>query len=80
VARGPGLLSSLKHRDFRLLMFAFSGSSIGSWAYNVALAVWIFEETGSPAWVGAATIARMVPAFLFSPTEGWSPTGTSGCG
>jgi len=70
VARGPGLLSSLKHRDFRLLMFAFSGSSIGSWAYNVALAVWIFEETGSPAWVGAATIARMVPAFLFSPYGG----------
>lgn len=70
MARGPGLLSSLKHRDFRLLMFAFSGSSIGSWAYNVALAVWIFEETGSPAWVGAATIARMVPAFLFSPYGG----------
>jgi MFS family permease len=67
---GPGLLSSLKHRDFRLLMFAFTGSSIGSWAYNVALAVWIFDETGSAAWVGAATIARFVPAFLFSPYGG----------
>jgi len=66
VSRRPGLLAGLKHRDFRLLMIAFSGSTVGNWAYNVALAVWIFDRTGSPAWVGAATIARFVPAFLFS--------------
>lgn len=47
-------------------MIAFSTSNIGSWAYNVALAVWIFDETGSAGWVGAATIARFVPALLFS--------------
>lgn len=62
----PGLFTSLKHRDFRLLMAAFTASAIGSWAYNVALAVWIFDETGSAAWVGAATIGRFVPALLFS--------------
>ncbi len=61
-----GLTSSLRHRDFRLLMGAFTASAIGSWAYNVALAVWIFGETGSAAWVGAATIGRFVPALLFS--------------
>ena len=66
----PELLASLRHRDFRLLMFAFTGSTIGSWAYNVALAVWVFQETHSPAWVGATTIARMVPAFLCSPYGG----------
>jgi MFS family permease len=60
------LTSSLKHRDFRLLIIAFSTSEIGSWAYNVALVVWIFEQTGSAAWVGASTIARFVPALLFS--------------
>jgi predicted MFS family arabinose efflux permease len=62
----PGLLTSLGHRDFRLLMTAFTASAVGSWAYNVALAVWIFDETGSAGWVGAATIGRFVPALLFS--------------
>jgi MFS family permease len=62
----PGLLTSLRHRDFRLLMAAFTASAVGSWAYNVALAVWIFDETGSAGWVGAATIGRFVPALLFS--------------
>lgn len=62
----PGLLTSLRHRDFRLLMTAFTASAIGSWAYEIALAVWIFDETGSAAWVGAATIGRCVPALLFS--------------
>lgn len=65
MAKGPGLTSSLKHRDFRLLMLAFTGSSIGSWAYNVALVVWIFDETGSAAWVGASTVVRFVPAMIF---------------
>jgi MFS family permease len=66
----PGLLSSLRHGDFRLLMVAFTASSIGSWAYNVALAVWIFDETGSAGWVGAATIGRFVPALVLSPYGG----------
>jgi MFS family permease len=47
-------------------MAAFTASAIGSWAYNIALAVWIFDETGSAGWVGAATIGRFVPALLFS--------------
>ena len=62
----PGLVTSLRHRDFRLLMAAFTASAIGGWAYNIALAVWIFDETGSAGWVGAATIGRFVPALLFS--------------
>jgi MFS family permease len=66
MSRTPGLLASLKHRDFRLLMGAFTASAIGSWAYNVALAVWIFDQTGSAGWVGVATIGRFVPALLFS--------------
>jgi hypothetical protein len=66
MSRGPGLLTSLRHRDYALLMGAFTTSAIGSWAYNVALAVWIFAETDSPGWVGAATICRFIPALLFS--------------
>ncbi len=62
----PGLLVSLKHEDFRLLMGAFVTSTVGSWAYNVALTVWIFQETHSAAWLGASTIGRFLPALLFS--------------
>lgn len=54
----PGLLSSLRHRDHRLLRGAFTASAIGSWAYNVALTVWIIDETGSAAWVGASSAYR----------------------
>src|SRR6476469_9166486 len=63
-ARG-GVLIPLRHRDFRLLMGAFAGSAAGSWAYNVALAVFVYEQTHSPAWVGAATVGRFVPSLVF---------------
>jgi MFS family permease len=58
--------SALRHRDYRWLVSAFIVSNIGSWAYNVALVVWVFEETESPAWAGAVSLARFVPALLFS--------------
>jgi len=57
-------MAPLRHRDFRLLITAFAVSASGSWAYNVALAVFIFEQTHSPAWVGAATVGRFVPSLL----------------
>src|SRR6476469_9331577 len=59
-----GVMAPLRHRDFRLLITAFAVSASGSWAYNVALAVFIFDQTHSPAWVGAATIGRFVPALV----------------
>ncbi|MGH8940925.1 MAG: MFS transporter, partial [Actinomycetes bacterium] len=59
------LLAPLRHRDFRLLTTSFAISFAGSWAYNVALAVFVFEQTGSAAWVGAATVGRFVPSMLF---------------
>ena len=58
------LRTPLAHRDFRLLMGAFAISCAGSWAYNVALAVYVFEQTDSLTWVGAATIGRFVPSLL----------------
>ncbi len=67
---GTGLTASLRHRDFRLLISAATLSITGSWAYNVALVVWIYEQTGSAAWVGASTVFRFVPALLFSPYSG----------
>jgi len=58
--------SALAHRDYRWLASAFVVSNIGSWAYNVALIVWVFETTGSTAWVAGASLARFLPALFFS--------------
>ena len=65
-----GLLSSLKHRDYRLLMSAFTISCIGTWAYNVALTVWIYDKTGSVSWIAATTACRFVPALVLSAYAG----------
>jgi MFS family permease len=70
VAKAPGLLSCLKHRDYRRLITAFTLSDIGTWAYNVALAVWIYDATGSVSWVAASTVCRFVPALVFSSYAG----------
>ncbi|MDV3219899.1 MFS transporter [Intrasporangium sp.] len=59
-----GLLRVLRHRDFRLLMIAFTTSFAGSWAYNVALMGYVWEATRSPVWLGAVTIGRFVPSLL----------------
>jgi predicted MFS family arabinose efflux permease len=60
-----GVLAPLRHRDFRAMIVAFAVSAAGSWAYNVGLAVFVYEQTHSPAWVGAATVGRFVPSLLF---------------
>lgn len=45
-------------------MFAFAASAAGSWAYNVALAVYVFDQTGSAGWVAAVTLARFIPTLI----------------
>ena len=62
----PTILQTLKHRDFALVMGSFGTSAVGSWAYNVALAVWLLDTTGEAGWVAASTIGRFVPALLMS--------------
>jgi MFS family permease len=62
----PSFRGALRHRDYRWLASAFTVSNIGSWAYNVALMVWVFNSTGSAVWAGAVSLARFVPALLFS--------------
>jgi CRP-like cAMP-binding protein/predicted MFS family arabinose efflux permease len=62
---GRGVMAPLRHRDFSLLMGGFAISAAGSWAYNVGLAVFVYDQTHSAGWVGAATIGRFVPSLLF---------------
>jgi MFS family permease len=64
--RGGSFRSALGHRDYRWLISALAVSNLGSWAYNVALIVWIYDETRSVSWVGATTLARFLPALLLS--------------
>jgi MFS family permease len=56
----------LRERDFRLLITAQTQSAMGGWAYNVALIVYIYDQTHSAGWVAAGTLGRMVPRFFAS--------------
>jgi predicted MFS family arabinose efflux permease len=58
--------SVLRHRDLRHLFAAEIISATGSWAYNVALAVYVFDRTHSALWVSAIFLVRFIPAMLLS--------------
>jgi MFS family permease len=62
--------SALAHRDYRWLLTGLIVSTVGSWAYNVALIVFVFDRTGSANWLAATSLARFIPALLFSPYGG----------
>lgn len=68
--RQGGVRAALAQRDFRWLMIGLSVSSIGTWAYNVALYVYVYETTGSPAWAAATSVGRFVPALIMSSYSG----------
>ena len=60
----------LEVRDPRALIGASATSQIGDWLYNAALLGYVFGTTGSAAWVGAATIGRLLPYVLLGPVGG----------
>jgi MFS family permease len=57
-------------RDVRALIAASAASQLGDWLYNAALLGYVYSATGSPAWVGAATIVRLLPYALLGPVGG----------
>lgn len=65
-----GYRGALSHRDFRLLIGRSAVSAAGSWAYNVGLIVFVFDRTGSAAWLSAIAVARFLPAMIASPYGG----------
>jgi MFS family permease len=54
------------NRNLRLLELAWAGSSLGAWAYTVALAVASFE-TGGVSALGLVTLMRFLPAAVLGP-------------
>lgn len=65
-----GYRTLLRNRDYRLLYIGLAISMSGSWAYNVALVVFVFNATHSPAWVAAASMTRFLCALVASPFGG----------
>lgn len=57
-------------RDARSLIGASAASQLGDWLYNAALLGYVYAATGSAAWVGAATVARLLPYVLLGPVGG----------
>jgi MFS family permease len=65
-----GYRSLFRNRDYRLLFTGLTISMSGSWAYNVALVVFVFNATHSAAWVAAASMTRFLTALVTSPIGG----------
>ncbi|MGD9957667.1 MAG: MFS transporter [Candidatus Nanopelagicales bacterium] len=60
-------------REMRRITAAIIVSALGTWSYNVAIAVYAYQATGSTAWVAAATVGRYVPAlFIASIGSRWA--------
>ena len=47
-----------------------SVGGIGNWLYNAALLAYVYADTHSATWVGAATICRLLPYMLLGPLGG----------
>lgn len=62
--------SVLAIRDARTLIVATAASELGDWLYNAALLAYIYAATGSAAWVGVATIGRLLPYMVLGPLGG----------
>ena len=64
------LRAALQYPDFRRLIVSMGLSSGGDWLYNVALVIFVYEQTGSPGWVAATTVTRLAPYVFLGPIGG----------
>src|SRR4051794_3878131 len=60
-----GLLTPLRHRDFRLLWVAMCVSLLGDGAFLVALAWQVYQLSDAPTAMGLVGIAMTVPTIAF---------------
>lgn len=65
-AAAPTFRSVLRRPDLRWLAAGLTLSTVGAFAYHVALYTLVYETTSSPAWAAATTLGRFVPSLLFS--------------
>lgn len=57
---------ALRHRDLRLLIYAFLVDQAGSWSYLVVISVYVFDRTHSTQWLAALGVCRWGPGLLLS--------------
>ena len=69
-ARRGVVRAAFASRDFRYLAASLTVSQVGDWLYGVALVVYVFDQTGSLAWVAASAILRLAPYVLFGAVGG----------
>ena len=62
--------AAMRHRDFRFLLAGMTISQTGDWLYNVALLIFVLDQTHSGAWVAGAGIVRLVPYVIFGTLGG----------
>ncbi len=70
VSAGGTYREVLRVREARALIGASAVSQLGDWLYNAVLLGYVYTATGSAAWVGAATIVRLLPYVLLGPLGG----------
>ena len=59
------LLRSLRHRSFTLLWLGQTLSRVGDHLYQIALAWWVLEKTGSAVAMGTVLVLSVAPMLLF---------------
>jgi MFS family permease len=70
VRTGAAYRGVLAVHDARALIGASAASQLGDWLFNAALLGYVYSATGSPGWVAAATICRLLPYVLLGPAGG----------
>src|SRR5215469_7551464 len=64
------MVSSLRHRNYRLFFFGQLVSVAGTWMQTVAQSFLVLDLTHSGSQLGLTTAARFLPMFLFGPAGG----------
>jgi MFS family permease len=64
------IVSSLRHRNYRLFFFGQLVSVAGTWMQTVAQSFLVLDLTHSGTQLGLTTAARFLPVFLFGPAGG----------
>ena len=58
--------AGIRSPDVRRITTSVAVSALGTWSYNVGIAVYAYQQTHSTAWVAAATVGRYVPALALT--------------
>jgi hypothetical protein len=59
------ILRALRHRSFALLWSGQTISRVGDFLYQIALAWWVLEKSGSATVMGTVLVFSFTPMLLF---------------